>query len=72
MERDRVPQKRNQIFHANAEHKYSSYVDQITTNVSRFDLEIVGFVVYISKSLPVYFKYDMKCKASGRYEVIAS
>lgn len=57
-ERDRlVPQKRNKIFHTNTEHKYSSYGDQITTKVSRFDLEIVGFIVYNSKSLPVYFRY---------------
>jgi len=37
-----IPQKRNQIFHTKTEHKYSSYSDQITTKVSRFDLEIVG------------------------------
>lgn len=35
----RVPQKRNQIFHTNTEHKYSSYGDQITTKVSGLDLE---------------------------------
>lgn len=39
---------------------YNSYGDQITTKVSRFDLDIVGFIEYISKSLPVYFKYDTK------------
>jgi len=67
-----VPQKGNQIFHTNTEHKYSSYGDQITTKVSRFDLEVIGVIVYISKSLPVYFRYSIKCKANARYEVIAS
>lgn len=65
-------ERRNQIFHTNTEHKYSSYGDQITSKVSRSDLEIVGFIVYISKSFPVYFKYGMKCKTSARYKVIAS
>jgi len=44
-----VPQKGNQIFHTNTEHKYSSYGDQ--TKVSGFDLEVIGVIVYISQNL---------------------